>query len=472
MPNRAVAADPADTDVAAVLAVVTGQAHYLRPATPLGQPGYILRQLGMQAGELGEDCLAGDIRARLKSRPGLSLLPVWTTGRASRALDGELGRHHPGGAWAMAVLADGRLVTGGGDKRLLGWNPYLTGSSSGPVELGRCPDSVRGMAVLADGRLLTSGSSGHVLVWDPAVPFNRPIELGRHDGSLREAAVLADGRVVTGSLDGHVLVWDPDDSGRGPALLGSHSGPAERGGFRLPVWDVAVLADGRVISAGDDRRILIFDPAAPRRGPLELSRDTKVGGLAPLTNGLVLTGGDDGRLLAWDPAAPDRGAAELARHKSPIWEVTVLADARVIIIGATDGCLATPAGLPPVLPACTARQLPPRRFTDLVSVARSVKPHDGDGTGTARAKPSGPPWSLSITHGAQSSTSGFPGCSPGVLPQNHWPWNALDRPGGLPRRLPSPACDPRRERDHRGTPPGPAARPARHYDRLHATRTG
>ena len=55
--------------VAAVLAVVTGQAHNLRAPQPLDQPGYILRQLWMQAAELVEDDLAEDIRSRLHSRP-------------------------------------------------------------------------------------------------------------------------------------------------------------------------------------------------------------------------------------------------------------------------------------------------------------------------------------------------------------------------------------------------------------------
>ena len=61
--------------VAAVLAAVTGQAHNLRPPQPVDQPGYILRQLWMQAAELAEDDLAEDTRTRLQSRPGLAWCP-------------------------------------------------------------------------------------------------------------------------------------------------------------------------------------------------------------------------------------------------------------------------------------------------------------------------------------------------------------------------------------------------------------
>jgi WD40 repeat protein len=323
--RQAVADNPTSTAVAAMLAAVSGQAHNLRRPAPLDQPGYILRQLGMQAGELAEDGLAEDIRSRLKSRPGPCLLPLWTTRQASPALASELGRHS-GGVWAMAVLADGRLTTGGGDGRVLVWDVDPNGHRSSHAELGCCHDRVRGMAVLTDGRVVTSGSNGHVLVWDPAVP-GHPVELGRYKGSLREAAELPDGRVVTGCLDGPVLVWDPAAPGHDPAELGRHEDS---------VWDVAVLADGRVISGGEDGRILVWDPAAPGRSPVELARGTGVCTLASLRDGRVITGGKDGRILVWDPAVPGHDPVELARHNGPVWEVAQLADRR-LIIGGIDG---------------------------------------------------------------------------------------------------------------------------------------
>jgi len=62
------------------------------------------------------------------------------------------------------------------------------------------------VAVLPDGRVVTGGSGifddGRVLVWDPAEPGTGPAELGRHEGVVQAVAVLPDGRVVTGGLDG------------------------------------------------------------------------------------------------------------------------------------------------------------------------------------------------------------------------------------------------------------------------------
>ena len=98
-----------------------------------------------------------------------------------------------------------------------------------------------------------------MLVWDPAEPGTGPVELGRHEGGVRAVAVLPDGRVVTGGDDGRVLVWDPDDPGAGPVELGRHDGG---------VSAVAVLPDGRVVSGGDDGRVRLWDVQSSSPGSL------------------------------------------------------------------------------------------------------------------------------------------------------------------------------------------------------------
>jgi WD40 repeat protein len=66
---------------------------------------------------------------------------------------------------------------------------------------------VTAVAVLPDGRVVTGGGDRRVLLWDPARP-GAPAELGRHDGAVTAVAVLPDGRVVTGGA-GRVLLWNP-----------------------------------------------------------------------------------------------------------------------------------------------------------------------------------------------------------------------------------------------------------------------
>jgi WD40 repeat protein len=148
-------------------AVVRGQAHHLRDPEAAGDPGFVPRQLCLQAAELGETHLAADFRTRQLASGDPGPVLQWTTRRASPALILELGRHEPG-VEAVAALPDGRVVTGG------------------------------------------SFGGGRVLVWDPDEPGTGPVELGRHEGGVKAVAVLPDGRVVTGG-DGERL-WHPESA--------------------------------------------------------------------------------------------------------------------------------------------------------------------------------------------------------------------------------------------------------------------
>jgi WD40 repeat protein len=323
--RQAAAANPASSEVAAVMAAVTGQADELRHPQPVEQPGYILRQLWMQAAGLAEEDLAQDIRSRLVSRSGWRLVPAWTTSQVSRAPYTALGRHDD---WVRAVAVAGgwRVVTGGSDGRVLVWDrAYL---AAAPVELGRHYGVVRAVAILGDERVVTGGSDGRVLVWDPDDAGAAPAELGRHRGRVRAVAVLADGRVVTGGSDGRLLVWDPDDPGAPPAELGSHDDWVQA---------VAVLADGRVVTGGVYGRVLVWDPAYPGTAPAELgSHDDWVRAVAVLGDGRVVTGGSDRRVLVWDPAYPGAVPAELGRHDGVVRAVAVLGGGRVVT-GGSDG---------------------------------------------------------------------------------------------------------------------------------------
>lgn len=67
---------PHDRRVEGALNVVRGQAHHLRRPWPLTEPGYIMRQLGMHAAELGEESLAGRAAGASASEPALRPRPA------------------------------------------------------------------------------------------------------------------------------------------------------------------------------------------------------------------------------------------------------------------------------------------------------------------------------------------------------------------------------------------------------------
>ena len=313
------AAAPSHPAVAAVLDAARGQATHLRAPQPVDRPDYVLRQLCLQAAELGEDALADSLRLRLLASADPGLVPRWTSRRASRALIAEV---DGGGGWvrAVAALPDMRVASGGDDGRVRLWDP--ADPQAGPAELGRHAGAVHALAVLPDGRLVSGGHDHRLRLWDPADPQAGPAELGRHDGVVTAIAVTRNGRVASGGDDGRVRLWDPADPQAGPAELGRHAGA---------VHALAVLPDGRLVSGGHDHRLRLWDPADPQAGPAELGRhDGVVTAIAVTRNGRVASGGDDGRVRLWDPADPQAGPAELGRHAGAVHALAVLPDGRLV----------------------------------------------------------------------------------------------------------------------------------------------
>jgi WD40 repeat protein len=70
---------------------------------------------------------------------------------------------------------------------------------------------VNSLAVLADGRLASGGSDGTIKLW-PKENNGAPVVLTRSPGSSVNAlAVLLDGRLASGGQDGMIKLWPVDE---------------------------------------------------------------------------------------------------------------------------------------------------------------------------------------------------------------------------------------------------------------------
>ena len=296
------AAAPGEPRLAAMHAVVRGQAHHLRDREAAGDPGFVPRQLCLQAAELGETLLAADFRTRQLASDDPGPVLQWTTRRASPALVLELGRHD-GGVAAVAVLPDGRVVTGGGGRR--------AGAGVGPGGPGRRPGRARpprrrgggggGAAGRAGGH--RRRRDGRVLVWDPAEPGAAPVELGRHEGGVDALAVLPDGRVVTGG-DATAGCWCGTRRSRAPARSSSAATRARWRRWRCcrtGGWSPAAARTTGGCWCGTR------PTRAPAR-PSSAATTAEVTAVAVLPDGRVVTGGGDGG-GCWCGTRPTRAPA-------------------------------------------------------------------------------------------------------------------------------------------------------------------
>ena len=236
---------------------------------------------------------------------------IWDPRTGTESL---LGRHD-GGVGAVVELSDRRIVTGSMDKSVRIWD--LTSGTE--TLLGRHDSWATVVAELSDGRIVTGSWDKTVRIWDPVTGTESL--LGKHDDWVLAVAKLSDGRVVTGSKDTTVRVWNPMTGAE--TLLGIHDGP---------VNTVAELSDGRIVTGSDDLTVRLWDPRSGEE-LLQLRLTSGVTVLKVLSNGRVAIGSPVGTVQIWDPHTGDK--FHLGGHDNVVMAVAELLDGR-IVTGSVD----------------------------------------------------------------------------------------------------------------------------------------
>jgi len=180
---------------------------------------------------------------------------------------------------SLAVLADGRLVSGGHDYKIKRWPKEGKGEQ---VVLSH--GGVRSMAVLADGRLASGGEDGKIKLW-PKEGTGEPVVLSQGSPVL-SLAVLKDGRLASGGNDGKIWLW-PKEGGQPGGPLAGQLGhvPGGAGGRAAGQWQRG-RQDQAVAQGGTGQPVL-------------LSQGSWVLSLAVLADGRLASGGDDGKIKLW-----------------------------------------------------------------------------------------------------------------------------------------------------------------------------
>ncbi len=222
---------------------------------------------------------------------------------------------------SVTVLADGRIVVGGGDGSLAVIGRAVSGTPEVEVELLDQEELVFAVLGLPDGRVVSGGADGVARIRDLADPSGLETFTG-HRGftpAIADLALLPDGRVVSAGWDQTVQVWDPDDLTAPANQFGGHSALVEA---------VAVLPDGRVVSAGRDGIIYAWDPDDPEQSSVVGTVAGTVLSLAVLPDGRVVAGGLDGDVRIWDPERAG-SVSTYEGHTGNVAAIVVLPDGRV-----------------------------------------------------------------------------------------------------------------------------------------------
>lgn len=230
-------------------------------------------------------------------------------------------RFHDGAVNAVAMLADGRIATGGADARIAIWRPDEQKPQS-VVEGHRAP--VVALAVSPDDMTLASAS------WDGTVRLS-PLGGGAgrilqgHQQNVNGVAFAPDGHtLVSAGYDATLRIWPLDGAGSPIATA-----------LPTPLNAVAVAPDGEIVTAGADGDLYFLSAAGQLRGNVHVS-DAPVIALAISPDGAAVAAAGTAGAVAVVSRPARKVARMLVAPAPPVWSVAFLPDSRTLLTGEAD----------------------------------------------------------------------------------------------------------------------------------------
>lgn len=172
-------------------------------------------------------------------------------------------------------------------------------------------------------RLAIAGDGPFVRLWD--VASGRERRLDGPDGKTNWVAFSPDSTLVAAASQDHMAhLWNVE---------GGPSRPFT--GFEGEVTTVAFSPDGKLLSAaGVDGSLRLFPVAAAESRALEAGAALWSVGISA-DQARLLAAGDDGRVFVWDLGSGARTALE--GHRGPVYTATFSPDGQLVVSGGTDG---------------------------------------------------------------------------------------------------------------------------------------
>ncbi len=229
-------------------------------------------------------------------------------------------RFHESAVNAVALIGDGRQVTGGEDGKIAVWK---NGSPVPERTFEGHTAPIVALAVSPAGNTIASAS------WDRTIrlwPLNggAPRSLTGHDQNVNGVAFTSDGKLVSAAYDATVRIWPL--SGNGAPVIVT---------VPTPLNTVAVAPDGEIAAAGANGRVYFIGPDGEKRGDVEVAETPIISVTVSPDGALIAAAGIRGSV-----GVIDRKARKLVRTLVgpglPVWSVAFFPDGKTLLTGGTD----------------------------------------------------------------------------------------------------------------------------------------
>ena len=234
-------------------------------------------------------------------------------------------RGHGGPIRALMVSADGMTVVSGSfDTSAIRWS--LRYNLAEQV-LRLHESAVNAVAILNDGRAVTGGADALIGIWTPGKPVPDAILRG-HQGPIAALAASPDSAILaSASWDRTVHLWPL--AGGSPVVLEGH---------QQNVNGVAFATDGTaVISADYDAKVRIW-PLPQPASPIVAELPTPLNAVVTAPDGEIVAAAADGQVYFLSPSGKRLGAAEAS--STPIVALAISRDGRRIAAAGVNGAVA------------------------------------------------------------------------------------------------------------------------------------
>ena len=230
-------------------------------------------------------------------------------------------RYHDGAVNAVAILADGRIVTASADTRIGIWR---VGETQPHRVLDGHTAPVAALAASPDGKMLASASWDRtVRLWSLSGGAARVLE--GHQQNVNGVAFQPDAKaLVSAGYDGTLRIWP----------LAKNTPPIVSA-LPTPLNAVMVAKDGEIVTAGADGNVYFLSAAGEVRASVHAG-DTPIIALAlSPDSAMIAAAGIHGSV-----AIIDRTTRAVARTLDgpglPVWSAAFFPDNRTLLTGGAD----------------------------------------------------------------------------------------------------------------------------------------